>query len=384
MFIKCFTIRIWRICTSTVSLSAGLFLFIGHVPGSAQANTVADRLAAQQPYPGNLSDQDERELEEIRKEIKLYGEHEARGLELLKEIPQLGEALDAAARTFPHGDIETELMKLIDLTAEQYNVTIDSVKSLPQIEAEYYVETVVENEARGRSMDFLRLFDALVRSSQIPHIHGLTMKRTPEEAMEGDRYPVGASFKLSIYSYKPAPDEHQRIFYGDLEKALAELEELRAKAKEEERKPNQFPFPGAETQRRIDSAKEELATLKRVREAADRLETERVDLSTRLETLSDLKENRRSPVYPLSHIFDALRSLSGVSLTEIRERAGADKVEYIIKGEAPLEYLKKYVEILSGMTVTRSVEILSMVSAGDTNTFELVVEFVSIRDLKQR
>lgn len=145
----------------------------------------------------------ENRLDSINREIRKYEPDEHRKDELEAEIEQIKSDLTQLERVFPSVKSDVRVKRFIETVAREFDISIDSYRSGDRNEAEQYFEHVVNIVSKGRTIDFLRFFDALVRKDLVIHIYDLDMQRTRAERMEGDRYPVTASFRISSYVYKP-------------------------------------------------------------------------------------------------------------------------------------------------------------------------------------
>jgi Tfp pilus assembly protein PilO len=142
-------------------------------------------------------------LNTIRDEIRKYKPEESRKEELEFEIEQIKTDLVLLEKVFPSEKNDVRVKRFIEEIARDYDIQLDSYKAGEMTEHEQYYERVVNLETRGRTLDFMRFFDGLVRKDLVVHIYDLEMSRTPESKMQGDRYPVTAKFKIASYVYRP-------------------------------------------------------------------------------------------------------------------------------------------------------------------------------------
>lgn len=142
-------------------------------------------------------------LETKNKEVKKYEKIEKEMKELEARIKQINEDLKLLEGLLPSEKNDVELLDFMTRFAARHDITLDNVSPERGRQAEQYDEFIIDvKTSRGRTLDFLRFFDALANKGQILHIHGLTLKRTPARRRETDRYPVTASFKISSYVYR--------------------------------------------------------------------------------------------------------------------------------------------------------------------------------------
>lgn len=159
-------------------------------------------------YSGEVAEANniERRLNSIQDEIRKYKPEESRKEELEFEIEQINTDLELLERVFPSEKNDVRVKRFIEEIAADYDIALDSYRSGDTLDMEQYYERVVTLEARGRTLDFMRFFDSLVRKDLVVHIYDLALGRTRESEMAGDRYPVKASFKISSYIYKPSDE----------------------------------------------------------------------------------------------------------------------------------------------------------------------------------
>jgi Tfp pilus assembly protein PilO len=149
----------------------------------------------------------ETELNSINDEIRKYKPEESRKEELEFEIAQIRTDLELLEKVFPTEKNDVRVKRFIEEVARDFDIQIDSYKAGDTTESEQYFERVVSLESRGRTVDYMRFFDALVRKDLVVHIYNIDLARSSESRMEGDRYPVTASFSISSYIYKPVEEE---------------------------------------------------------------------------------------------------------------------------------------------------------------------------------
>jgi len=145
----------------------------------------------------------ESRLNGIRDEIRKYKPEESRKDELEFEIEQIRTDLVLLEKVFPSEKNDVRVKRFIEEIARDYDVMLDSYRANETTEHDQYYERVVSLEARGRTVDFMRFFDGLVRKDLVVHIYDLELTRTSESRMQGDRYPVTAKFKIASYVYRP-------------------------------------------------------------------------------------------------------------------------------------------------------------------------------------
>ncbi|HUX06140.1 MAG TPA: type 4a pilus biogenesis protein PilO [Acidobacteriota bacterium] len=145
----------------------------------------------------------ESRLNNIRDEIRKYKPEESRKEELEFEIEQIRTDLVLLEKVFPSEKDDVRVKRFIEEIARDYDIVLDSYRASDTTEHDQYFERVVSLETRGRTLDFMRFFDGLVRKDLVVHIYDLQLTRTAESKMQGDRYPVTASFKIASYVYRP-------------------------------------------------------------------------------------------------------------------------------------------------------------------------------------
>lgn len=132
----------------------------------------------------------------------------------------------------------------------------------------------------------------------------------------------------------------------------------------------------SEFQNKVREATIERDRLRSVKDLVDRLEAERGRLVQRLEVLSDLKNNLRTPLYSVSFIYLAFLSNQNVFLNSIAQRGG-DYNNITIAGEATQENLNKFSDTLRNESIVDSLDIVSQVG----NVFMINVKFKPIKSL---
>jgi Tfp pilus assembly protein PilO len=145
-------------------------------------------------------------LNTIRDEVRKYKPEESRKEELEFEIEQIKTDLVLLEKVFPSEKNDVRVKRFIEEIARDYDIFLDTYKAGDMSEHEQYYERVVNIEARGRTIDFMRFFDSLVRKDLVVHIYDLELVRTAQAKMEGDRYPVTAKFKIASYVYRPVEE----------------------------------------------------------------------------------------------------------------------------------------------------------------------------------
>lgn len=154
----------------------------------------------------------ERELEDLQQQINRYRPFVNRQDDLRKEIEQIKQSLKQLEDVFPSIKNDVEIKRFVEGIAEEFDIAIDSMVVGGNIDDINYLERRVNYVTKGRTIDFLRFFDALVKRDQVVHIYGLNMGKLDGNRNEGGRYPVNATFSISSYVYKPIeeiPEEEQ-------------------------------------------------------------------------------------------------------------------------------------------------------------------------------
>ena len=98
----------------------------------------------------------------------------------------------------------------------------------------------------------------------------------------------------------------------------------------------------------VRTATAERERLKTIKEIVDRLELERQRLAARLDVLSNLKNNLRTPLYPVFFLYLAQQNRPGVVFEEFvaREENEERITYYTLKGESSNEELNRLMEDL--------------------------------------
>lgn len=117
--------------------------------------------------------------------------------------------------------------------------------------------------------------------------------------------------------------------------------------------------------------------LKSIKDLVDRLEAERAKLVQRLEVLSDLKNNLRTPLYSLSFVYFAYQANQNVFLNSVVQRPG-DYNNITISGEATKENLNKFSETLRSEPIVESLNIVSQVG----EVFQITVRFRPLQSMR--
>ena len=132
----------------------------------------------------------------------------------------------------------------------------------------------------------------------------------------------------------------------------------------------------ADLESQVDAARVERDRLKSVKQLVDRLEVERNRLSQRLEVLTDLKNNTRTPLQPFFFIYLAHQENQSVVLYEVTETFGENLHTFRINGEASKEDLNRFSSTLMAEPLVQQVDIISQV--GDR--FQIIVKFVLFKN----
>lgn len=148
----------------------------------------------------------ERNLSKLREEINRYKPFESRKDELNGEIERIRADLIQLERVFPSVKDDVEVKRFVEKVANEFDIRLTSYRTGAINDQENYLERSVNYQTTGRTIDYLRFFDALARRDQVIHIYSLVMKQTSARAASVDRYPVTANFTISSYVYKPTED----------------------------------------------------------------------------------------------------------------------------------------------------------------------------------
>ena len=136
----------------------------------------------------------------------------------------------------------------------------------------------------------------------------------------------------------------------------------------------------SELQQQVRTATAERERLKTIKEIVDRLELERARLAERLDVLSDLKNNLRTPLYPLFFLYLAQQNRPGVVFDEFVSRGEEEGriTYYTLKGESNNEELNRFMEDLSREAIVVAVDMVSS-AAGK---FEISIGFMPLNMLE--
>ena len=137
-------------------------------------------------------------------------------------------------------------------------------------------------------------------------------------------------------------------------------------------------------QRQLNEAQKKLNRLvkvEKVKEKAERLERQKTNLTRHLESLTQLKDNQRTPLYPLAHIFYALQIHQDVSFTEIKPMEVESGMGFVITGEGTDESLRRFMATLQEYKLTKAIRLPSVDNI--KQTFVLPVVFISDIDLRK-
>lgn len=149
----------------------------------------------------------ERNLNKLREEINRYKPFESRKDELNSEIARIRDDLVQLERVFPSVKDDVEVKRFVEKVATEFDIRLTSYRTGAINDQENYLERSVNYQTSGRTIDYLRFFDALARRDQVIHIYSLVMKQTSARSGAVDRYPVTANFTISSYVYKPSSEE---------------------------------------------------------------------------------------------------------------------------------------------------------------------------------
>ena len=131
-------------------------------------------------------------------------------------------------------------------------------------------------------------------------------------------------------------------------------------------------------------ATQERERLRSVEELVNRLEAERERLATRLQTLSNLKDNLRTPYYGIGVIWAAYlpqENNRDFALSSVSQETDSD-MRFVVEGEASRDALLRFHDNLNSFTkLVQRVRILEHQYERD-GRFELLVEFVNFGDLR--
>lgn len=123
--------------------------------------------------------------------------------------------------------------------------------------------------------------------------------------------------------------------------------------------------------RQVRAAQAEKRRLEEVKNLVDGLEMERNKLAQRLEVLTNLKENLRTPLHPIFFIYLAQQENPRVLLQNLSVQRNEQYVVVTISGQATKENLNSFSETLLQEPIIADVDILSQKGL----TFEIRVDF---------
>lgn len=124
-----------------------------------------------------------------------------------------------------------------------------------------------------------------------------------------------------------------------------------------------------------------LVKVEKVKEKSERLAREKKNLENHLNALNNLRDNQRSPLYPLTHIFWALQNHKDISLVEIVETSGEGTITYVLKGEGSIAGMQQLMSTITAFKVTRNIDFPKFEES--KNTFELPIHFYSRKELEK-
>ena len=139
----------------------------------------------------------ERNLESLRTEINRYRPFENQKDELNREVQMIRDNLAQIEQVFPSVKDDVEVKRFVETVANEFDIELSSYRTGSINDQEHYLERLVNVQTRGRTIDYLRFFDALARRDQVIHIYGLNLKQTSANAQDLNRYPVSATFSAS-------------------------------------------------------------------------------------------------------------------------------------------------------------------------------------------
>jgi Tfp pilus assembly protein PilO len=160
-------------------------------------------------YSGEVSNLQSQKnaLKKKQDEVRQYEAIERNMKQLEQEIIQIKADIKTLESILPTEKESVEIYTFITKSAKDHDIELDQFRPAKGREEENYVENIIEIEkSRGRTLDYIKFFKAVVSRGQVLHIHGLTLKRSATRDMAGDRYPVTASFKISTFVYRPAAE----------------------------------------------------------------------------------------------------------------------------------------------------------------------------------
>jgi hypothetical protein len=137
----------------------------------------------------------------------------------------------------------------------------------------------------------------------------------------------------------------------------------------------------ADLDSQIRTASQERERLKTIKELVDRLEVERERLAIRLDVLSGLKNNLRTPIYAVFFVYLAQQDRPNVVIDEFRQRQASDReggvMSFSLKGEATDENLNRFLDDLASDALVAGVDIVSATAS----KFEIRLDFYPISHL---
>ena len=141
----------------------------------------------------------QRNLEKLREEINRYKPFESQKDVLNAEIQQIKQDLTQIEQVFPSVKDDVEVKRFVENIANEFDIDVSSYRTGAINNEENYLERQVNYATRGRTIDYLRFFNALTRRDQVIHIYSLIMKQSATRAGVVDtRYPVSATDRKSV------------------------------------------------------------------------------------------------------------------------------------------------------------------------------------------
>lgn len=133
---------------------------------------------------------------------------------------------------------------------------------------------------------------------------------------------------------------------------------------------------------RVRQATQRREKLKQIKELVDRLEIERERLSERLDVLTNLKDNLRTPLYPVFFIYDAQLKSTGIILEGIKQGSADDSslLKITLSGESTTdENLNSFLDTIARNQIVTAVDIVS----ASNNKFTVDLMFLPLNMLSE-
>lgn len=148
----------------------------------------------------------ENSLDELRTEIRKYKPYENRKEDLEKEIQQIKLDLEQIEKVFPSVKDDIQVKRFVETVAKEFDINISSYVADAVRDDENFKEYSIKLKTGGKTFNFLKFYDALVKRDQVIHIYGMSLTSAGKKDATTSRYPVDADFTISSYVYIPVEE----------------------------------------------------------------------------------------------------------------------------------------------------------------------------------